>query len=95
VQCGVAGGAEEIDQSQVDDQAAGPGEVTLHVAGETAAVGGVDLAFDGDHHRSGRRAGRRERRVVMGFRPIERAGIGAEHPAGAEFGHGGLLSRTV
>ena len=51
MQCGETRGAEEVHQAEVEDEVSRPGDVALDVAGEAAAVGGVDLALDGDGDR--------------------------------------------
>jgi hypothetical protein len=51
VQCGEAGGAEEVDLAEVEDEMSRLGDVTLDVAGEAAVVGSVYLALDGDRDR--------------------------------------------
>ena len=65
-----------------------PCDMALDVAGESTAVGGVDLALDGDGDRRRSVAMRLECRTVVYFALAYRFGVGSEYP-GSTYRHDG------
>jgi len=84
------GGAEEIDCRQVQHQARRSGDLPFDVTGEGAAVRRIDLPPDRDQNRRARQVACGEDRSVVLFAPVDRPGVGAQHPTGTYCRQGGL-----